>query len=210
MENKYLFFSFKYIFSSHLLTSLRAHNIIEKWFIQTAASSPSGYNIAVCSAKGTTQRRSLCMTKHLFVFFGAWLIRIFILCSVQDGHVEVARLLLDSGAQVNMPADSFESPLTLAACGGHVELAALLIERGANLEEVNDEGYTPLMEAAREGHEEMVALLLAQGTQVSSSLADFVYVPLCQMYLPKFCKGSVVGKLFDLAATYSFQVLSFY
>lgn len=56
----------------------------------------------------------------------------------QDGHVEVARLLLDSGAQVNMPADSFESPLTLAACGGHVELAALLIERGANLEEVGD------------------------------------------------------------------------
>lgn len=35
-----------------------------------------------------------------------------------------------------MPADSFESPLTLAACGGHVELAELLIERGANIEEV--------------------------------------------------------------------------
>lgn len=82
--------------------------------------------------------------------------------------MEVARLLLDSGAQVNMPADSFESPLTLAACGGHVELAALLIERGANLEEVNDEGYTPLMEAAREGHEEMVALLLAQGESTVS------------------------------------------
>ena len=88
----------------------------------------------------------------------------------QDGHVEVARLLLDSGAQVNMPADSFESPLTLAACGGHVELAALLIERGANLEDVNDEGYTPLMEAAREGHEEMVALLLAQGELHSLSV----------------------------------------
>lgn len=62
-----------------------------------------------------------------------------------------------------MPADSFESPLTLAACGGHTELALLLLERGANIEEVNDEGYTPLMEAAREGHEEMVTLLLAHG-----------------------------------------------
>lgn len=39
-----------------------------------------------------------------------------------------------------MPVDSFESPLTLAACGGHHELAALLISRGADLEEVNDEG----------------------------------------------------------------------
>lgn len=90
--------------------------------------------------------------------------------------MEVARLLLDSGAQVNMPADSFESPLTLAACGGHVELAALLIERGANLEEVNDEGYTPLMEAAREGHEEMVALLLGQGN-------------CCGLQLSKACLG---------------------
>ena len=54
--------------------------------------------------------------------------------------MDVARLLLDHGAQVNMPADSFESPLTLAASGGHYELAALLISRGADLEEVNDEG----------------------------------------------------------------------
>ena len=43
-------------------------------------------------------------------------------------------------AQVNMPVDSFESPLTLAACGGHYELAALLLSKGADLEEVNDEG----------------------------------------------------------------------
>lgn len=77
------------------------------------------------------------------------------------GCIQIPKIFLCE--QVNMPADSFESPLTLAACGGHVELASLLIERGANLEEVNDEGYTPLMEAAREGHEEMVALLLAHG-----------------------------------------------
>ena len=100
-----------------------------------------------------------------------------------DGHVEVARLLLDSGAQVNMPTDSFESPLTLAACGGHVDLAMLLIERGANIEEVNDEGYTPLMEAAREGHEEMVALLLSQG------ISQFLLHQIKYNYLKNFFKN---------------------
>lgn len=75
-----------------------------------------------------------------------------------------------------MPTDSFESPLTLAACGGHVDLAVLLIDRGANIEEVNDEGYTPLMEAAREGHEDMVAVLLQRGIFVNSIIAS------CKMY----------------------------
>lgn len=89
-----------------------------------------------------------------------------------DGHVEVARLLLDAGAQVNLPTDSFESPLTLAACGGHMELATLLLENGANLEEPNDEGYTPLMEAAREGHEETVTVLLDWGAFVNAQTEE--------------------------------------
>ena len=59
----------------------------------------------------------------------------------QHRYVKIKIIVIDSLTkyiclQVNMPADSFESPLTLAACGGHVELAMLLLERGANIEEV--------------------------------------------------------------------------
>lgn len=47
--------------------------------------------------------------------------------AAMDGHVEVARVLLDGGALVNLPTENFESPLTLAACGGHYELVKLLL-----------------------------------------------------------------------------------
>ena len=56
-------------------------------------------------------------------------------CGCLQSHDYTCSLL-----QVNMPVDSFESPLTLAACGGHFQLADLLLSRGADLEEVNDEG----------------------------------------------------------------------
>jgi len=90
-----------------------------------------------------------------------------------------------------MPADSFESPLTLAACGGHTELAALLVERGANMEEVNDEGYTPLMEAVREGHEDVVTLLIHRGMSSPLSMESRGHllerIPPPQCVLSYFC-----------------------
>lgn len=66
-----------------------------------------------------------------------------------DGHVEVARVLLDAGASVNQPSENYENALTLSACGGHYDLVKLLLDRNANIEEPNDESYTPLMEASR-------------------------------------------------------------
>jgi len=90
-----------------------------------------------------------------------------------------------------MPADSFESPLTLAACGGHTELAALLVERGANMEEVNDEGYTPLMEAVREGHEDVVTLLIHRGMNChSAQILEYISSTQCHYQHTLSCINS--------------------
>jgi len=59
----------------------------------------------------------------------------------KKGHIEVARLLLDSGAQVNMPIEGVEPPLQLAMRGGHIDLAFLLIDRGANVGDVIVDGH---------------------------------------------------------------------
>lgn len=51
-----------------------------------------------------------------------------------QGHYEIARQLLDSGAEVD-PQESYsswDSPLSLAAGHGHFDLVRLLIAHGAN------------------------------------------------------------------------------
>ncbi|XP_060665449.1 ankyrin repeat and KH domain-containing protein 1-like [Drosophila nasuta] len=70
------------------------------------------------------------------------------------GQVEVARLLLDSGAQVNISTYPLPSPLACSINNGHVEVATLLIEFSANINGAITKGYTYLMMAACKGARE--------------------------------------------------------
>lgn len=68
----------------------------------------------------------------------------------REGHQEATRLLLDSGAQINVPSGSNDdTPLTLACWKGHEEVVSLLIERNSNVNHQTKTGCTPLMEATR-------------------------------------------------------------
>ncbi|WP_257266337.1 ankyrin repeat domain-containing protein [Endozoicomonas sp. ONNA2] len=77
-------------------------------------------------------------------------------------YVELARLLIEKGADVNyaLKKGGFTA-LTCAAQIGFIEIVQLLIDNGANIDQAGNDGATPLYYAAQEGHTEIVKLLLA-------------------------------------------------
>jgi len=85
-----------------------------------------------------------------------------------DGHSAIARLLLDSKAQVNARGLREETPLHMAMYDGHREVAEVLLAGQADVNAQNTAGETPLHVAARKGHRELVALLLEQHADVNA------------------------------------------
>ena len=78
------------------------------------------------------------------------------------GHVDVARLLLDNGAEVDRAQKDGATPLHIACQNGHVEAVRLLLDNGAAVDRVDRAdkyGVTPLYIAKYQGHSSIVALL---------------------------------------------------
>jgi ankyrin repeat protein len=68
--------------------------------------------------------------------------------AARQGHIDVARALLDAGVNVNqLKGGDHTSPLLVAAINGQFDLGALLLERGANPNLASDNGVTPLYAA---------------------------------------------------------------
>lgn len=56
-----------------------------------------------------------------------------LLFAARDGNLDMARLLLAAGADVNRPAANGTGPMVTAIINNHIELATLLLERGADV-----------------------------------------------------------------------------
>ena len=65
--------------------------------------------------------------------------------AAREGHVGVARALLEAGADVNQPRDGDQTtPLLMATLNGQFDLGKYLLERGANPNLAGENGATPL------------------------------------------------------------------
>ncbi|MBK9130425.1 MAG: ankyrin repeat domain-containing protein [Gammaproteobacteria bacterium] len=85
------------------------------------------------------------------------------------GNLDIARTLLEQGAEVNVQDTFHESkrtPLIFAAQKGYAELVALLIENGARLDDTEFRNYSALMVATEGGHVEIAQTLVAHGAKL--------------------------------------------
>jgi ankyrin repeat protein len=86
------------------------------------------------------------------------------------GHLDTVELLLNNGAQINVPSKNFLKavPLRSASVAGHFEIARLLIDRGADVNALGEGGETPLHEVAGVGRIEFAKLLLDHGANINA------------------------------------------
>lgn len=86
-----------------------------------------------------------------------------LLLATWDNSVDIARLLIEAGADVNQKDHQQDSPYLLAGAQGRNEILMMTLANGADLQSTNRYGGTALIPAAEKGHLEAVKILLQAG-----------------------------------------------
>jgi ankyrin repeat protein len=96
-----------------------------------------------------------------------------LMISAKLGYAEIARVLLEHGADMNARTKWGERTALLeAADKGRSDVVNLLLDHGADIETRGTLNQTPLMEAAEEGRVETVNILLDRGADLKAINKD--------------------------------------
>jgi ankyrin repeat protein len=88
-----------------------------------------------------------------------------------SGHIDVVKLLIEAGADVNKKDKKNRyTVLMVASSAGQTEVAKLLIEAGANVNAQDNGGNTALLDASWRGETEIVKLLIEEGADVNAKI----------------------------------------
>jgi ankyrin repeat protein len=89
--------------------------------------------------------------------------------AAHSNATELARLLIDAGANANAANRYGETPLSLAVTTGNPALAAMLLKAGADPNTTVGDGETILMMAAQAGNAETIKALVTYGANVNAA-----------------------------------------
>jgi ankyrin repeat protein len=139
-----------------LSTNMAIRMAVDAWLADNPGVTPDGWDSRELLAPSLRQHRP---TLHT--------------CA-EKGHLDVARDLIEAGADVNAKDNEGLTPLYMCALGGHVEVARALIEAGADVNAKKDNGVTPLHMCAYTGHLEVSRALIEKGADVNTKEDDGV------------------------------------
>ena len=90
-------------------------------------------------------------------------------CAICRGRTDVAKVLIENGANVNEEDMFCDTPLHWAAFTGARKITRILIAAGADVNAKDEYGWTPLHMAALHGQGRIVRMLLASGADPNIS-----------------------------------------
>ena len=89
--------------------------------------------------------------------------------AAREGHIEVARALLQAGANARKSNEEGQTPLHLASREGHIEIVRALLEAGAgaDVRKCDKNGWSPISYACEGKHFEVFRALVEAGGDVN-------------------------------------------
>jgi ankyrin repeat protein len=97
--------------------------------------------------------------------------------AVSIGDLELVRVFLAHGADLEERTIGFASPLAAACASGRTEVVVYLLERGAKVR-LENQPFTPMYAAVANGHVEIVRMLMAKGATANDGALGFIHA--CQ------------------------------
>lgn len=91
-----------------------------------------------------------------------------------QGHLKVARLLLEAFAPVDDRDEAGTSPVHLSAQKGHSDVVRLLLQCGADKDALDESGWTPVFFSSWKGHAAVTRMLLQAGANARVTHLPYV------------------------------------
>ena len=88
-------------------------------------------------------------------------------CAASAGYLDIVKMLIQSGAQINHATESNSIPLRPACFDGRLDIVEYLVDNGADIDMPNKDKFTCLMTACYQKHTDVIDYLVQKGTDLN-------------------------------------------